>query len=297
MQWNYHKIEYFLKVAETLNFTKAAAELYMSAQALNKQIIMMEQELGEPLFERSTRSVKLTETGLRMQKCFAPAVSEFHRAQGEMDAYLLKKKNTIRIAFYQAIPKNEVIAPIIQHLRGVDKSLHVEPFGGEIDDMIDLLYGRGCDIVLTNVHDFESWPGTEMVPFLTTPAQIAVSLYHPWAAREKITKQDLQQGNFLLLERKKELEENSFYRNLKPKTRLYSPNFSSMVATLAMGDCFAVIPKLFESMNSAGLRYLDLPEECRFNYRLVAIFRSDHPRRELFETLKTFAEDEPIKMK
>lgn len=297
MQWNYQKILYFLKVAETLNFTKAAEELYVSAQALNKQIIAMEQELGEQLFIRSTRSVKLTETGLKMQKCFAPAVREFSRAQDEMESFLKKKQNTVKVAFYQAIPKREVVAPIINHLRAIDSSIHIEPFGGEIDDMIDLLYEHKCDIVLTNIHDFEHWPGTEIVPFFATPAQVAVSLYHPWAAQSSISKQDLQQGNFLLLERKKELEENSFYRNLTPKSRMYAPNFSSMVATLALGDSFAVIPKLFESMNSAGLRYIDLPEECRFNYRLAAIYRSDHPRKELFDTLKSFAEETPIKMK
>lgn len=44
MQWNYHKIMYFLKVAEILNFSRAAKELFISPQALNKQILQLELE-------------------------------------------------------------------------------------------------------------------------------------------------------------------------------------------------------------------------------------------------------------
>ena len=39
---DFQKIQYFIKVASTLNFTKAAQELYISPQALNKQIARLE---------------------------------------------------------------------------------------------------------------------------------------------------------------------------------------------------------------------------------------------------------------
>lgn len=53
----------FLVVATELNFTRAAARLYMAQQALSAQIQHLEQELGVVLFVRTTRKVELTASG------------------------------------------------------------------------------------------------------------------------------------------------------------------------------------------------------------------------------------------
>lgn len=291
MQWNYQKMEYFLKVAETLNFSKAAKELYISPQSLNKQIILLEKELGEPLFERTTRKVELTPLGRRMKQAFLPAREEFQKAADSMEQYLKQRKRTVRIAFFQAISKKEVVTPITNYLLACEKGLKVELLGGEIDEVIEWLYQGKCDLLITNIHEFEVWENVEIIPFVKTPARIAVSFYHPWMVKEKITRKDLEEMPILLLERKKELEKDSFYRNLKAKERLYAPNFNSLLANLGVGNCYAVIPQLFESMNQMGLQYLNLPEECEFFYQMVAIYRKDSRMAELFENLKGLAEE------
>lgn len=60
---NTDQLRCFLTVAEYLNFTKAAEHLHVTHPAVSQQIRNLEKELGTTLFERSTRSVKLTETG------------------------------------------------------------------------------------------------------------------------------------------------------------------------------------------------------------------------------------------
>lgn len=62
------QISYFLSVAEHGNITAAARSLYISQPALSKQITLLEQEIGLPLFERQARGVTLTRAGMQFQK-------------------------------------------------------------------------------------------------------------------------------------------------------------------------------------------------------------------------------------
>ena len=57
------KVNSFLLLAEELNFSRAAQKLYISQQALSAQISALENDLGFPLFVRTTKSVRLSEAG------------------------------------------------------------------------------------------------------------------------------------------------------------------------------------------------------------------------------------------
>ena len=65
----YQRIRYFLKAVETESFSKAAVQMFVSAQALTKQISLLEEELGDKLFERSPQGVKLTQYGAYVRGC------------------------------------------------------------------------------------------------------------------------------------------------------------------------------------------------------------------------------------
>ena len=60
------QLRYFVAVADNLNFSRAAESLFVSQSALSKQISDLEDELGAQLFERSNKSVRLTEAGLQL---------------------------------------------------------------------------------------------------------------------------------------------------------------------------------------------------------------------------------------
>lgn len=57
------QIRYFIAVAETLNFSRAAETLYISQSALSQQVADLEREMGTELLLRSKRSVELTAAG------------------------------------------------------------------------------------------------------------------------------------------------------------------------------------------------------------------------------------------
>lgn len=58
-----HQLKYFLAVAETGSFSRAAERCYVSQPSLSQQIIKLEQEIGQPLFDRAGRRVMLTQAG------------------------------------------------------------------------------------------------------------------------------------------------------------------------------------------------------------------------------------------
>jgi LysR family hydrogen peroxide-inducible transcriptional activator len=60
---NLHLLEQFVALARTKNFTRAAEELNLSQSALSRAIQKLEEQLGQPLFERKPREVVLTDHG------------------------------------------------------------------------------------------------------------------------------------------------------------------------------------------------------------------------------------------
>lgn len=67
----------FLALAESLNFSKTAEQLFMTQPSLSKAIRDLEAALGLPLFERTTRSVHLTPGGQRLVSVARTVVGEY----------------------------------------------------------------------------------------------------------------------------------------------------------------------------------------------------------------------------
>ena len=70
----------FRVLAEKLNFTTAAKALYMSQPSLSKSISRLESHLGFPLFERSTREVRLTPAGQSFYKDTVELIDLYEQA-------------------------------------------------------------------------------------------------------------------------------------------------------------------------------------------------------------------------
>ena len=80
-----HQVRYFLGVARTLNFTRAAEECNVAQPSLTRAIRQLEDELGGDLFRRERPHAQLTELGQRMQpllqQCYDSAVGAMYLSE------------------------------------------------------------------------------------------------------------------------------------------------------------------------------------------------------------------------
>src|SRR6266542_3688056 len=78
------QLEYFIAVAEELNFTLAAARCHVVQSALSYQVARLEREHGLPLFERTSRSVRLTAAGERLLPRARAVLDQLDTARAEL---------------------------------------------------------------------------------------------------------------------------------------------------------------------------------------------------------------------
>jgi len=79
-----YQLRYFLAVAETGNFTKAAQRSFISQPSLSQQILNLEEELGQKLFDRLGRKVVLTEAGNTLLDGAHRIITEVDQTLGEL---------------------------------------------------------------------------------------------------------------------------------------------------------------------------------------------------------------------
>lgn len=77
------EIEAFLQVAEELHFTRAAGRLGVSTSRVSQAVRALERRVGAPLFERTSRQVRLTPLGERLSAELRPAYERMKRALDE----------------------------------------------------------------------------------------------------------------------------------------------------------------------------------------------------------------------
>jgi len=111
-QANLHDLEAVVMIARRGTFRAAAVDLGMSTTGLSHAISKLEARLGVRLFNRTTRSVSLTEAGKLFVERVGPALQDIHGALDEVRAQRETPSGTIRI---NAAPfaAREILSPLV----------------------------------------------------------------------------------------------------------------------------------------------------------------------------------------
>ena len=96
-------LKYVDEVARTGSIRKAADKLNVTASALNRRVLDIEEELGQPLFERHARGMRLTAAGEAFLRYVRADASNVARLQSEIEDMAGFRRGEVRLAASQAV--------------------------------------------------------------------------------------------------------------------------------------------------------------------------------------------------
>jgi len=132
----------FVRAAETRSFTLAGRQLGVSSSAIGKAIARLEERLGVQLFQRSTRTVRLTPEGSRFLERCRRIMGEIEAAEVELAQTRDAPQGTLRVSLPLA---GLVMMPALSAFMRSYPEVHLElDFSDRFVDVI----GEGFDVVV-----------------------------------------------------------------------------------------------------------------------------------------------------
>jgi DNA-binding transcriptional LysR family regulator len=99
-----HQLEYFVAVAEEGGFTRAAARLRIAQPGISAQVRKLERELGQPLLDRTARTVRLTAAGRAVLPYARAALSAVDGARQAVDELTGLRRGRVAIGTVTSHP-------------------------------------------------------------------------------------------------------------------------------------------------------------------------------------------------
>jgi DNA-binding transcriptional LysR family regulator len=115
----------FATVADTLNFRAAASRLGVTPSALSHKIRQLEERLGVRLLHRTTRSVSMTDAGLRLLERLRPAIDQIAGALDDLNEARGRPAGRLRI-FATPIAASAVVVPVWQRFLSAYPDIQLE---------------------------------------------------------------------------------------------------------------------------------------------------------------------------
>lgn len=114
-----------ISIARRASFRAAALDLGMSTTALSNAVAKLEASLGVRLFNRTTRSVSLTDTGRMFIEQVAPALQDIHGAIEAVRSQQATPSGTLRINAF-ATAAREILSPLVLEFLRRHPRVHVD---------------------------------------------------------------------------------------------------------------------------------------------------------------------------
>src|SRR5215469_14010477 len=146
---NYHHLLYFWAVAKEGSLRRASEVLHVSQPSISSQLKQLEESLGAPLFNRTTRSLVLTDTGQTVLEYAEEIFSLGRELLTAVQQQPGQRPLRLHIGVADSVPK--II--VRQHLTPafeLGRSVRVVCREGSLEELIMQLAGHKLDVVLAD---------------------------------------------------------------------------------------------------------------------------------------------------
>jgi DNA-binding transcriptional LysR family regulator len=137
-------IEAFVQAADLGSFTAAAAALNLTNSAISKSVGRLEARLGCRLFERTTRSLKLTDAGSAFYATCVRVLSELAEAETVLTTHASEPVGRLKIDVPVAFGRMQVLPLLLEY---ADRFANVQPMVTFTDRFVDLIE-EGIDVAV-----------------------------------------------------------------------------------------------------------------------------------------------------
>ncbi len=260
----------FLALADLRSFTRAAARCHLSQSAFSTRITTLEQTLGARLFDRTTRSVELTQAGDLFLESARRLHGEFAEIVTDFREHALRRKGRVAIAALPSIAASwlpSVLGRFHAQHPGIQLALH----DTLADNCIALLRNGSVDFAISSLpaegEEMEARALTEDKFFLVCPKD------HPLASKMNLKVKDLQGHPFIHFTRDSSVRQH-IERAFHPQPMgsvLQVEHLATVAGLVQAGLGITVVPELtLFQFNRKGLviQPIKLPRFSRSIYVL-----------------------------
>lgn len=189
------QLRYFVKAAETLNFSEAAKALYITQSTLSQQIRQLENEMGIALFDRNSHSVMLTEAGEHLLSQAIDAITAADTCVTKINDLKQLQTGTLNIGVtYSFSPI--LTEPLIMFMKQYPK-VKLNIYYKTVDELMEMLIRHQVDFVLA----FKPMEVGEEIEFHTLfDSRLSVIMRegHRLCNRESLTLDDIKDYDLAL---------------------------------------------------------------------------------------------------
>ena len=242
----------FVVLARTRHYSEAADQLFLSQSALSKHIKSMETALGAPLFERTSRRVKLTEFG-EMMLPYAQSISRLeHDYELSVQQFLHPEDAPLKVGSIPSIAHYSITNILLQFR---EEHPTIRLIVDEVDTLecLDRLLNREYELIVFRdsdrylEHDPEKVSRMVVVPLLEDELMAVLPGDHPLADEESVELSQLADERFALI-RHETLPFNISIRacqeaGFTPRIVFDTHNLETILDMVRKGNCVSLLFK------------------------------------------------------